>query len=296
MKKKIIEINSVEQLMELSGVGGAVGHVSTKEKQTEAFLRQYIRSKIKTIKEEKNKEEEGLRVVIRQMLREAKEVANPHPSTGINMLRDAFRKAKPTIKNQYQQLTTSKEQRDSFVAHLLAAFVRLYDQLDAMNASGSVKEVPIADTTPDVGGGDLKAPTDDDISAIEDEIKGIMEAIGVDIEEDDEEEDDMDIVSDEPKPETQTEKDVAKKKKQDREREDFAAGMEGEMTGRNQAFDTFRLTQSYFSDPYLDLADPDDQKMFKDWCLYNLDLLLSSFEEELQPGLDKPTIDSPEGA
>ena len=88
-------------------------------------------------------------------------------------------------------------------------------------------------------------------------------------------------------------KDVDKKKTLDTEREEFAAGMEGEITGRNQAFDAFRLTQSYFSDAYLDLADPTDKQMFKDWCLYNMDLLLKSFEEEIQPDLEKPEIVNP---
>ena len=49
----------------------------------------------------KKKEEEQeyqLRLVIRDLIKEAKENANPHPNTGINKLRDAFRKAKATIK------------------------------------------------------------------------------------------------------------------------------------------------------------------------------------------------------
>ena len=71
--------------------------------------------------------------------------------------------------------------------------------------------------------------------------------------------------------------------------------MEGEITGRNQAFDAFRLTQSYFSDAYLDLADPTDKQMFKDWCLYNLDLLLKSFEQEIQPDIERPDVPTPEG-
>ncbi len=293
--KKIVEITSIEQLMELSSMGsGAVaGHVSQEQPDdTEKVLRRYIREKIRAITEEQNHAEQSLRLVIRKLIKEGKDISNPHPNTGINMLRDAFRKAKPTIKNLYQQLTTSQEQRESFINHLLAAFVRLFDQLDAMNATGN-PQVDVDDGMVDTGGSDLASPTDADIDAIEDEIKGLMEAIGVDIEDD--EEDAMDIVTDEPKPETQVEKDVAKKKKQDAEREEFAAGMEGEMTGRNQAFDAFRLTQSYFSDPYLDLADPQDKQMFRDWCLYNLDLLLNSFEDELQPGLAKPSIAAPAG-
>ena len=63
-----------------------------------------------------------IRVVIRSLIKRGKRSSNPHPSTGINKLRDAFRKAKPSIKTKFQQLTTSEEQRTSFVAHLLNAY------------------------------------------------------------------------------------------------------------------------------------------------------------------------------
>ena len=71
------------------------------------------------------------------------------------------------------------------------------------------------------------------------------------------------------------------------------AGLEGDSTGRNQAFDAFNLVQSYFSDNYLDLDSPDDREMFKKWGLYNLKLLLDSYEEELIPQLDTPQIENP---
>ena len=292
MKKKVT-ITSLEELMELSGMSGGAGiegaPVKKKMTQTEALLRAHIRNRIRKVKNEEYLQEKKLRAVIRKYLKEAKEVANPHPNTGINKLRDAFRKAKPTIKSQFQQLTTSEEQRTSFVSHLLAAFVRLFDQLDAMNASGATPEEAADAADQDAAdladSGDLAAPGAAD--EIEDEVKDLLEQVGIDIVTDEEEA---------AKPKSQVEKDVAKKQDQDAERQEFAAGLEGETTGRNQAFDAFRLTQSYFSDAYLDLADPTDKQMFKDWCLYNMDLLLKSFEEEIKPDLEKPEIDSPEGA
>lgn len=285
MKKKI-KITSIKQLEEMSSAGGGayVGHSDPKKDLAETLLRKHIRSRIQTLRENQNKQEQQLRLVIRSLIKEAKDVSNPHPNTGINKLRDAFRKAKPTIKSQFQQLTTSKEQRDSFIAHLLAAFVRLYDQLDALNASSDM--TPEDATEKVVSGFDLEEPDEEAISDIEKEIEDLLqEQVGIDVVTDEEEE-----------PKNQVEKDVKKKRDQDAEREEFAAGMEGETTGRNQAFDAFRLTQSYFSDAYLDLADPTDKQMFKDWCLYNMDLLLKSFEEEIQPDLEKPEITTPEGA
>ena len=95
------------------------------------------------------------------------------------------------------------------------------------------------------------------------------------------------------KSKTQAQKDFEKKQAQDAEREEFGAGMEGDSTGRNQAFDAFNLVQSYFSDNYLDLDSTEDREMFKKWGLYNLKLLLDSYEEELAPQLSAPQIDNP---
>ena len=334
MKKKIIEITSLKDLMEMAAVSGVVGYgapVSNHNKdlkessdgvmrnsdfyrgkdmrqelQTEMLMRKYIRSKInEQISEEKRRErleEQQLRLVIRGLIKEAKEAANPHPNTGINKLRDAFRKGKPTLKTKYQQLTTSQEQRDTFSAHMLRAFVRLFDELDALQAQGDVKgEVEDIETAvgeaPTLG---LEAPPENqEADDIEKELEGLMEAIlsEVKIEIDD---DDMDIVSDDEKAEeeknkSQAEKDFQKKKEADREKEEFGSGMEGDATGRNQAYDTFRLVQTYFSDAYLDLSNEEDQKMFRDWCLYNMKLLFQNFEESLPTSPDAPEIADPEG-
>ena len=139
MSKKIIEITTLEELMEMSAMGGTsmqgapaanIGSrkpkgqdlrkesIVRKDLQTEMMMRQYIRNKIKKqLHEEKKREQEQehqLRLVIRGLIKEAKEMANPHPNTGINKLRDAFRKAKPTLKAKFQQLTSTPEQRETF--------------------------------------------------------------------------------------------------------------------------------------------------------------------------------------
>lgn len=309
MTKKIVEISSIKELIEMATMGGGAvqgfagipqdeKEPSTvrKEIQTEELLRKYIRNKIKTHLNEQRKQEKQLRKVIRSLIKEAKDQANPHPSTGINKLRDAFRKAKPSIKTKFQQLTTSAEQRQSFTAHLLNAFMSLYDQLDALNAQGAAPEVD-APSGGDAAIDGLAAPPEDtDIEAdVEAEVAKIISEIEVKIEDDDEE---IDVVSDEkPKEKSQVEKDVDKKKELEAEREAFGSGVaEMDKTGRNQSFDAFRLVQSYFSDAYLDLDNEADREMFKTWMLYNLDLLLKSYEEELNPDLAKPDIPNPEGA
>lgn len=285
------------------------------EKLLREFVRRTIVNPAVQILEEEKRREDSVRLWVRSHIREfiekdyntvineAKDMANPHPSTGINKLRDAIRKAKPSIKTKFQQLTTSSEQRESFTNHLLAAFVRLFDQLDALSAEGNVEDVAGDETLAaepaetDV----LQAPDDGDIDDIEKELDSLMEALTLTEEEEEELGDDNDVVSDELTAEkesaknlSQVEKDVEKKKSQESEREQFGGGLEGDSTGRNQAYDTFNLVQSYFSDAYLDLNNADDKEMYKKWGLYNLKLLLDSYEEELSPNLETPDIQNPQ--
>ncbi|QDP62172.1 MAG: hypothetical protein GOVbin1807_171 [Prokaryotic dsDNA virus sp.] len=307
-----IKINKKEEIEEVSAVGvgaiqgSAVSNMAShpprqgtdkrmkQDEQTEQMLREYIRNKIRQTLDEEKKQEQQLREVIRSIIKEAKDQANPHPSTGINKLRDAFRKAKPSIKSKFQQLTTSEEQRTSFTAHLLNAFISLFQQMDALNAQGGDPE-PVPDA--EIAGPSLAAPPEgEDVQAdIKDDISNLLQEISVDIEDDE----NIDVVTDEeePAPQSQVEKDVEKKKNLNAEREEFGSGLSDmDKTGRNQSFDAFRLVQSYFSDAYLDLDNETDRQMFKDWCLYNLELLLKSYESELNPALEKPEIENPEGA
>ena len=268
--------------------------------EKEKFLQeQKVRSWVRTLISESQEE------TTNTVIFEAKEQTNPHPNTGINKLRDSIRKAKPSIKTKFQQLTSSSEQRDSFVNHLLAAFVRLFDQLDALSASTDELEMDSEVGSLETGGTpqpELSAPPEgtDIESDLEDELDIQLENVLREIDIDLEDADDNDVVSDELEAEkeqskqlSQVEKDVEKKKSKDSARAEFSSGLEGDSTGRNQAFDAFNLVQSYFSDNYLDLDSPEDQDMFKKWGLYNLKLLLTSYEEELNPGLETPNIENP---
>ena len=293
----------------------------------EKLLREFVRREmVKPILEQRRKEER-VRVWVRGLIREAqeenylstlfeaKDMANPHPNTGINKLRDAIRKAKPSIKAKYQQLTTDAEQRESFTNHFLTAMVRLFDELDALNAQGKEAE-DVAGELDTVGGGDsdLQAPPEgatsdemaDDIESGLDDLESLQESLieeilkEVEIEIDDDET--ADVVSDEfdeaddkeaEKNKSQAEKDFDKKSSDNKKREEFGAGVDGDSTGRNQAFDAFNLVQTYFSDAYLDLNNPDDIEMFKKWGLYNIKLLLDKYEEQLNTNPETPDIQDP---
>jgi len=286
------------------------------QKQQEKLLREFIKRTFVSNLLREQREEHAVRLYVRSLISEireeqtlstlfeAKDMANPHPNTGINKLRDAIRKAKPSIKSKYQQLTTDGSQRESFTNHFLTAMVRLFDELDALNAQGKEAEDVAADFGGEEGGLDLEIPPDvssDDMAAdieADGDLDSLLEAIDIDI--DDEEAND--IVSDEfdekesaekEKSKTQAEKDFDKKSETDSEREKFGAGVEGDSTGRNQAFDAFNLVQTYFSDAYLDLNNPEDQEMYKKWGLYNIKLLLDKYEEELNSNPAAPNIEDP---
>ena len=133
--KKIIEITTLKQLYEMSSMGGGMvqGHVDNRDDKmkredivTEQKLRSYIRNKInesyKKQKTQQLNEEAKLREIIRSILSESDiSDIHPHRSTGINVLEDLLKKMIPTLRTDYKRLTTSKEQRDSFRAHIVNA-------------------------------------------------------------------------------------------------------------------------------------------------------------------------------
>lgn len=289
--------------------------------KNEKLLREFVRKTFVTQMLQEQKRIETQEMQVRKFVRsiisevnnertlhtlfEAKDMANPHPNTGINKLRDAIRKAKPSIKSKFQQLTSAKEQRESFTNHLLAAFVRLFDQLDGLLADSEAEAKMDADDAAEPLEGFAEpeeagdAPPEEAMDDIESEIESLLESMLNEVEieiEDDENDvvsDDLELEKEMDKVKSKAEKDFEKKMAQDEEREEFGAGIEGDATGRNQAFDAFNLTQTYFSDNYLDLDSAEDREMYKKWGLYNLKLLLDSYEEELTPQLEAPEIENP---
>ena len=289
-------------------------------RKEEQLLREFVRDNLIAPILEEQKKEQQVRRWVRSLIREtrketvlmnlyeAKDMANPHPNTGINKLRDSLRKAKPSIKTKFQQLTSSVEQRESFTNHFLNAIVNLFDELDALSAQG--KEAEEIDTSAIIDTDEIAAPPSgissddmandiesglDDLENLEEAIlESILREIEVEVEDDEE----VDVVSDDLngekiKNQTQVQKDFQKKNDDEQKRKDFGVGVEGDMTGRNQAFDAFNLIQSYLSDAYLDLNDPQDQEMFKKWGLYNIKLLLDKYEQELASNPEAPQIADP---
>ena len=250
--------------------------------QEEKLLRQYIRKKIsKKIREQEEKEFQ-LRSVIRKLLREGDiSDVHPHRSTAINTLEDVLKKAIPTLRKDYKNLTTDNTQRESFRAHILKAMKDVV--APAMNnakygAGGALLSEP-----PALGDTPVEEPEeetgDEDLDA---ELAALEEA---DVQ--------IDISGDEDpqaKPENEKKLNVEPDEEPD-EKEEF--GIEGmDETGRNMAYTTFRKISQYILDAFDMLANTKDKEVFIDYLLTNTKLYFDKFESELQNTVDEP--DSPE--
>ena len=293
MKKNIIEITSIKQLKELSASGavsGGIG-VNTMNKE-ETLIREVIRKKIKRALNERRNQEQQLRVMIRQLIKEGDiSDIHPHRSTAINILEDVLKKAVPTLRTDYKRLTTAKSQRESFRSHILKAVKDAlapslvnWKYLSGQEGSGGLLSEPpsedvVADADLDVedDGLDDLDPVDDN-EDISDELDQLEEVnIEIDTESEPDESKKVPVESDD----------------EPDEQEEFGSGLEEmDETGRNMAFTTFRKISQYILDAYDTLADAKDKEVFVDYLITNLKLYFDKFEDELQNSVDEP--DSPD--
>lgn len=274
MEDNIVEINSLQEFLEL-----AKEEEMNKEEKT---LREYIRKKISNMIREQEEKEFQLRQIIRGILREGDiSDVHPHRSTAINTLEDVLKKAIPTLRKDYKNLTTDKSQRESFRAHILKAMKDIV--APAMNnakfgAGGTLLSEPSS-----LGGEEEpeetpEEETGDDLDA---ELAALEEA---DVQ--------IDVTDEDPqdKPEDEKKLNVEPDEEPD-EKEEF--GIEGmDETGRNMAYTTFRKISQYILDAFDMLANTKDKEVFIDYLLTNTKLYFDKFESELQNTVDEP--ESPE--
>ena len=118
-----------------------------KELKEEKRLRKVVRGLLENYLSEKKEkatlEENRLRGVIRSLIKEVSADvpdAQPQRSTGINVLEDTLKNIIPIIEDAYKGLTTSKEQRDSFRAHILNAVENSLAPVDLTAGAGESQE------------------------------------------------------------------------------------------------------------------------------------------------------------
>ena len=240
--------------------------ISREKFAKEMLLRENIRKAIKIVNDKKLKERKQdvierikLRSIIRSVILEAASdpEEDPHPSTGINVLRDLIKNSNflKTIRTGYKSLTTDKEQRLSYRAHIVNAIEK---SLAPIRATDSV----------DLDDGEINEDVDIEIEDEDKFIEGEPERISPD----DEEEDDID-------PDVKA-------------REDFSSGVEGfddDTTGRDRAYSDFNDIEQTIIDHFGMLGNPDDQEKFFDYLIANTKLYFDRYESEISGNIEEPT-------
>ena len=123
--------------------------IDRKEFIEELVLREHISRAIRIVQDKRRKqklsslkEERELRALVRQLLVEADADKAPHKSTGINVLEDLLKKIVPVVEQDYKQLTTDPNQRESFRAHIINAVQNTIAPVAASEEGDAEKAAP----------------------------------------------------------------------------------------------------------------------------------------------------------
>ena len=242
----------------------------------EKLIREYVRMKINnTLNEHKEQqrqiiqEELRLRKVIRQILKEGDiSDMHPHRSTGINILEDVLKKMITTLRTDYKRMTTNKQQRDSFRAHMISAVKGALAPSLVNDTYLQGTDTLMAEPTPEFG--EPEAPELEPEQEVDD-LDAMLQEIDIDIDDGDK----KIPVEDDDQPD---------------ELEQFGADDPGlDETGRNMAFTTFKKVSQYILDAYDMLANVEDKKIFVDYLITNMKLYFDKFEQEIQKEVTEPS-------
>jgi hypothetical protein len=226
----------------------------------EQILRENIRQLIRHVKQKRSNEEQEVRNTLKKLMRlELKKMLSeadvpdvdptPNKSTGINVLEQLLKKIVPVLQVDYKSLTTDENQRQSFRAHIVNAVINTLTPAKVNNEAG------------------------------EEEMESLDEEIDIEIGDDDKF---IDIRTDQ-------EKKAEEEEQAPDEREEFGSGVEGDETGRNMAYESFKKIESSIIDSYELLSNPEDQELFYDYLIANLKLYFDKFESELSGSVEEPT-------
>jgi hypothetical protein len=231
----------------------------------EKTLRESIRHIIRHVKQKRLNEETKLRGVIRGFMDlEIKNIISegstpdidptPNRSTGINVLEELLKKIVPIVETDYKSLTTSKGQRDSYRAHIINAVQNTLTPAQMNTNAGPAN------------------------NSLEEDIE---EEVEINVGGADEDDKFIDIRTDAEK--------SAEEEEEEDPKDSFNSGLEGDETGRNVAYQSFKKIETSIIDAYEVLADPEDQELFFDYLIANLKLYFEKFEEELAPSVEEPS-------
>jgi len=231
--------------------------------QEEKTLRSNIRDLIRFVKQKKTStkvlfENSIVKLAELELKKMLSEVSTPdvsptpNKSTGINVLEELLKKIVPVLETDFKSLTTNETQRQSFRAHIVNAVVKTLTPAIANNAAD---------------------PDDTELNEVD--IDVVDDADGVD-------DKFIDIRTD-------AEKKAAEEDDAPDEKEEFGSGVDGDQTGRNMAYQSFKKIETAIIDSYELLSDPEDQELFYDYLIANLKLYFNKFEDELSGSVEEPS-------
>ena len=276
------------------------------EKLQEQKLRAFIKAGI--IKKKKERLEEQIKqalyinklrsIVKNILLREATDVNTdtPNRSTGINVLATTLKLVIPIIKQGYEQLTSSPEQRKSFRAHVIQNAINTLVRVDLTTGSEEDRragdeereEVTMPDNPEVEAEVEVEEPLEEPVDELEEQdeidvtVGGDDEDKFIDIEADEEPDEE-----EEPEPEGAT--DVAKAVTGEKEFVQLG-GLDD--TGMEMAQRTFPKVQKQIADGYAMLSLKKDKEDYADFLVANLKMYFDQFDQEENVELPEPT--SPE--
>jgi hypothetical protein len=231
--------------------------INREEFTQELVLREHIRKAIRIVRGKKDLDaaatrggEKQLRELIRELISEAKKIAT-YDNTGKNelnvfLLNSSFLS---TLETSYRKMTTSFEQRSSYIDHMAAAVTDFLIRLDSLAG-----EDPIGLTE--------------------------EETINIDIDEDPTDDPQFmgDALEDEDEPEKMGEPDEPEFKKF------FLKGRD--ITGAKNAFKDFSNVQDILRNAYATLSASEDKESFREELPTQIILYGKAWEKTLQPEVE----------
>jgi hypothetical protein len=276
------------------------------EKLQEQKLRAFIRAGIIKKKKERLDEQfkqalnkNKLRSIIKNiLLAEASDVNTdtPNRSTGINVLATTLKLVVPIIKQGYEQLTSSPEQKKSFRAHVIQNAINTLVRVDLTTgpdeerrAGDQEREEVVMPDNPEVAADEVEVeepveePLAEDV-VVEQEEEDIEVEVGGD--------EDKFIDIEEPEPEPEAPKGASNVAKAVSGEKEFVQLPDLDSTGMEMAQRTFPKVQKQIADGYAMLSLKRDKEDYADFLVANLKMYFDQFDQEENVNLEEPT--SPE--
>jgi|TARA_R110000824_G_scaffold117940_1_gene270045 hypothetical protein len=253
--------------------------MSKKDQLLQEFkLRRLIRKAIRLKQKKEKVDEQKLRKLVRNLVTEGDVDADtkpaPYTSTALSALADAFNQVLPVLKTGLRKLAKSEE-RQSYRAHVLQKFSNMFKNFEGLdgNRSGAIGESDINEQE-----------EDNDITIKIDDPDRVMPSDGKENER----------FKPEEKPTLEPDDDDIEK---------LAISTENP-TGARFAFNTINTSniEKLLSDTRRLLPQEEDKQEFKEYAMYNVDLWLLTYEQELadelgvDPAFDEVVTKRPAGA